>query len=250
MATNRSAASTEQQQDQQYQPNQQNAPSQQEQQRQRDQRAAGSVDTQTSGRGAGADTSRDRPRSIQTSSERPGAAMSQRATTGMPTSYGGTSSPFSLMRRMAEDMDRILEDFGFAGPSFTIAPLLASTMQPGLGGRSASLRTVWAPQLETFRRGDKLVVRADLPGLRKEDVHVEVDDGILTIEGERSEEQVDERDDYYRSERSYGRFHRALPLPDGVTGEACEATFKDGVLEVTLPLPKEPERKARKIQIR
>jgi len=73
---------------------------------------------------------------------------------------------------------------------------------------------------------------------------------VLTISGERSEEQVENRDDYYRTERSYGRFHRALPLPEGVTGESCDATFKDGVLEVTLPLPKQPERKARQIQIR
>jgi HSP20 family protein len=86
--------------------------------------------------------------------------------------------------------------------------------------------------------------------MRKEDVNVEVDDGILSISGQRAEEQVDDRDDYYRSERSYGEFYRALPLPEGVTGDACEATFNNGVLEVTLPLPKEQERKARKIDVK
>ena len=115
---------------------------------------------------------------------------------------------------------------------------------------SPSRSSAWAPQLETFRRGDNLVVRADLPGLRKEDVEVEIDNGVLTISGERTEEQVEQRDDYYRSERSYGRFHRALPLPEGISGETCEATFKDGVLEVTLPMPRQAERQARKISIR
>jgi HSP20 family protein len=73
---------------------------------------------------------------------------------------------------------------------------------------------------------------------------------VLTISGERSEEQVENRDDFYRSERRYGRFHRALALPEGITGESCEATFKNGVLEVTLPMPKQEERQSRKISIK
>ncbi|PYP81832.1 MAG: hypothetical protein DMD35_00185 [Gemmatimonadetes bacterium] len=154
------------------------------------------------------------------------------------------------MRRMAEDMDRIFEDFGFGGPSFAISPLLSPSIGRSLEGQGAGRGSRWAPALETLRRGDKLVVRADLPGLRKEDVNVELDDGVLTISGERSEEQVEDRDDYFHSERSYGQFYRTLPLPEGVTGEACEATFKDGVLEVTVPLPKQPERKSRRIDVR
>jgi HSP20 family protein len=106
------------------------------------------------------------------------------------------------------------------------------------------------PPIETFRRGDKLVVRADLPGLRKEDVSVEIDDGVLTISGERSEEEVEDREGYYHSERSYGQFQRSLALPEGITGESCDATFKDGVLEVTIPVPKQSERSAKKVQIR
>ena len=165
--------------------------------------------------------------------------------------YGSSAaaSPFGLMRRMAEDMDRIFEDFGFAGPSFAMAPLLSPAFERQSGPTSGQ-SGAWTPSLETFRRGDKLVVRADLPGLRKEDVEVEIDDGVLTISGERTEEQVENRDDFYRSERRYGRFHRALPLPEGITGESCEATFRDGVLEVTLPMPRQPERQARKIDIR
>ena len=162
--------------------------------------------------------------------------------------YGGAGNPFSLMRRMAEDMDRIFGQFGF-GPSLGFGPLASPALGQGRGLMSRGLRA-WSPQLETFRRGDKLVVRADLPGLRKEDVNVEVDNGMLTISGQRSEEQVDDRDDFYRSERSYGEFYRALPLPENVSGEACEATFKDGVLEVTLPLPKPQQSKARRVEVK
>jgi HSP20 family molecular chaperone IbpA len=130
---------------------------------------------------------------------------------------------------------------------------------PAFGGRTgrslfdefaALERVAWSPELEMFRRGDKLVIRADLPGLKKEDVKVEIDNGILTISGERCDEHEDKRDDYYRSERSYGRFARSLALPDNITEEQCDASFKDGVLEVTLAAPKLAASKARAIPIR
>lgn len=197
------------------------------------------------GREAGG-SAQDTQRGIQTSNEPVRGGMSRRGTA--PAAAYGANSPFSLMRRMAEDMDRIFEDFGF-GPSLGIAPLLTPSIGQGRGLSSAQ-RGAWAPQLETFRKGNNLVVRADLPGLRKDDVNVEIDDGILTISGHRAEEQVEDRDDFYRSERSYGEFFRALPLPEGITGDACQATFKDGVLEVTLPLPKQAERKARRVEVR
>ena len=108
----------------------------------------------------------------------------------------------------------------------------------------------WAPEIETFRRGDALVVRADLPGLEKADVNVEIDNGVLSISGERCEDHTEDRDGFYRSERSYGQFYRALPRPEGVSDEQCEATFKDGVLEVTIPIPKQRERSGKRIPIR
>ena len=109
---------------------------------------------------------------------------------------------------------------------------------------------VWTPQIETFRRGDKIVVRADLPGLDKENVNVEIDEDALTISGERQNEFKEEGDDYYRSERSYGRFYRAIPLPEGVDEKQIDARFKDGVLEVTLPAPKEETRERKRINIK
>ena len=211
----------------------------------------GSAAGAQSSRSQSADVARDRQRSIQSSSEQPSGTGMARRQQSTPSGYGVSSSPFSLMRRMAEDMDRLFEDFGFGLPGIALSPALPSSATPRRGGSTNSFaRTGWMPPIETFRRGDKLVVRADLPGLRKEDVSVEIDDGILTISGERSEEDVDDREGYYHSERSYGQFQRSLALPEGITGESCDATFKDGVLEVTVPVPKEAERSARKIQIK
>jgi HSP20 family protein len=204
----------------------------------------------TGDRQQNASTTGDRQRSIQTSNEQSkGSAMTRRQQS-TPGSYGTTGSPFSLMRRMAEDMDRLFEDFGFDVPGFAFSPALSSQSAPRRGSTNAFQRTGWIPQIETFRRGDKLVLRADLPGMRKEDVSVEIEDGILTISGERSNENEEDREGYYHSERSYGQFQRSLALPDGATGENSEATFKDGVLEVTIPMPKQSERSAKKVQIR
>jgi HSP20 family protein len=156
-----------------------------------------------------------------------------------------------LMRRMAEDMDRLFENFGFGRTGLGLAPSFGTALDRDLWSGSPALgQALWSPQVDTFRKGDKLVVRADLPGLNKDEVKVEVDEGVLTISGERREEQEETREDFYRSERSYGEFYRAIPLPEGVTGDQVDATFKDGVLEVTLPAPKQPERRAKQIQIR
>ncbi len=163
------------------------------------------------------------------------------------------SSPFELMQRMSDDMDRLIEQFGFGRTGLGLAPTFGSIVGPDIADRWSRFsggQPVWAPQVETVRRGDQFVVRADLPGINKDDVRVEVDNDVLTISGERRSEEEEERDGIFRSERSYGSFHRAIPLPEGVSADQCEATFKDGVLEVSLPAPKQEERKARKIQIR
>jgi HSP20 family protein len=196
----------------------------------------------------------DRERSIQTNRERGNSADMVRRQTSTPV-YGGfpgmSVSPFTVMRRMADDMDRLFENFGFGRPGFGLASGFGTGMDRELWRDIPSLeQPAWSPQVETFRRGDQLVVRADLPGLQKDDLKVEIDDGVLTISGERSEEHEDDRDNYYRSERSYGQFYRAIPLPTGVTGEQSEASFKDGVLEVTLPAPQEKGSRVKQIPVR
>jgi HSP20 family protein len=182
---------------------------------------------------------RDRERSVDTRREPRPAEVSRRARAASP--YSTSASPFSMMRRLVEDMDRMFDDFAFGS---------AGRLAPRFDEELSGLRSLWTPAIETFRRGDKLVVRADLPGLRKEDVKVQIEQDVLTIEGERSEESRDEDDGYYRTERSYGHFYRAIPLPEGVDDTACDASFKDGVLEVTLNAPKPMERQGRKIEIR
>jgi HSP20 family protein len=153
---------------------------------------------------------------------------------------------------MMEDMDRIFSNFGFGVPLIPQALLGQDQWGTGASGGiapSASLQTVWSPQCEVIHRGDSLVVRADLPGLKKEDVDIEVEDGVLTIRGERRQESEDERGGVYRSERSYGSFYRAIALPETANAENAQASFNDGVLEVTIPLPK-TEQRSRKIQVR
>jgi len=209
---------------------------------------ARNVGRRESGAGRG-----DQERAIQTGRE--GSRSTGVATRGQTSPVYGAGSnlttPFTLMRRMADDMDRLFENFGLGSTGFRLSPVLSSGLERDLwsaGSRTAE--QAWTPQIETFRRGDKLVVRADLPGLDKDDVKVEIENGVLSISGERREQHEEDRDGYYRSERHYGQFYRALPVPEGVSDEQCEATFKDGVLEVTLPAPKEPDRRAKQIQIR
>jgi HSP20 family protein len=102
----------------------------------------------------------------------------------------------------------------------------------------------WNLALDVVDRDDKFVVRADLPGLKPEEVKIEVEDDVLTISAEHEESEDEEKDDYVRRERRYGAFSRSMHLPKGVTADQIEATTKDGVVEVSIPRPKAEERKA------
>jgi HSP20 family protein len=93
------------------------------------------------------------------------------------------------------------------------------------------------------------VLQADLPGLSKEEVKVELVDNALIIEGERHDKREEKRAGFYSSERSYGKFYRRLPLPQGANTEDARASFHDGVLEVTMPAPKGEAKTARKLEI-
>ena len=216
------------------------------------------------------------------------AASAQRGNVGRESGAYGTSSagagsnPFALMRRMMEDMDRLFSDFGFTTPgmfgsSLLNADFLPSSRQRSLGGgpsggsdRSAAqggqqslvrggqggalqrptFGNLWSPQVEIFERGNSLVVRADLPGMSRENVDVELDEDALIIRGERRSDIEDEDEGFYRSERSYGSFYRAIPLPEGIDASACNASFRDGVLEVTLPKPPQQPTRSRRIDVR
>ena len=108
----------------------------------------------------------------------------------------------------------------------------------------------FAPAVDVFVREGKLVVRADLPGMRREDIEVTVEGDALVIRGSRKEEKEVKEEDYYRAERVAGEFYRAMTLPKGVKTENIEAMYQDGVLEVTFPAPATPEARKLKVAIK
>jgi HSP20 family protein len=112
------------------------------------------------------------------------------------------------------------------------------------GGRPAG---TWSPPIDVFDTADAIVLKAELPGLKPEDVEVEVDEGVLSIRGERRFTEQVEEGRYHRLERAYGQFARSLSLPTGVRSEDITATFTDGVLEVRVP--KADEVRPRKIAV-
>jgi HSP20 family protein len=146
------------------------------------------------------------------------------------------ASPFRVLERFADEVDRMFGDFGFG----LVRPF----------GRAAfSESTTWLPQIEVSQQNNELIIHADLPGLNKDDVKVEVTDDAVTIQGERHREREEERGGVYRSERSYGSFYRAIPLPEGAITDQAKATFRDGVLEIRMPAPPEQVTRGRRLDI-
>ncbi len=160
-----------------------------------------------------------------------------------PSPFGAglwAASPFAMIRRMFEDLDRIFEDFGSARGRTREG---REIQRGGAWGEAA-----WVPQVDVMERDGKLVVRADLPGIDKDNLRVEVTGEGLVLEGERRREIEEERGGLYRVERSYGTFRRVIPLPEGIDLNSAEARFDNGVLEVMLPLPK-GEGRGKRIEI-
>lgn len=106
----------------------------------------------------------------------------------------------------------------------------------------------WIPAIDVVREGDNLVVRADIPGYKPEDVKIEVENELLTLSGQREEKKEEKDKDYVRRERRYGSFSRSTMLPPGVDAKKIVANTHDGVLEVKIPLPKEA--KTDKVEIK
>lgn len=153
-----------------------------------------------------------------------------------------TANPFQMMRRFTKDMERLFGNFhGFNFPTFFRADFEPLRMEFEEFG--------WVPQLEVLQNNGSFIVRADLPGMTKDTVHVEITNDMLTISGERKEEKEDKREGFYRSERNYGSFCRQIPLPEGAKTENAVATFNNGVLEVTIPASK-IETPKRKLEIK
>ena len=185
------------------------------------------------------------PQALQTAGGRGGREQTgiARREQHAPTTWSG-SSPFAFMRRFSDEMDRLFEDFGFGGGLF------APSFGRGLSRFGELGQPIWSPQVEVFERGGQLVVRADLPGLTKDDINVDITDDALVIRGERKSEREENEEGYYRTERSYGSFYRQIPLPEGVTADNANATFRNGVLEITMPAPQRAEQQRRRLEIR
>jgi HSP20 family protein len=152
--------------------------------------------------------------------------------------------PFAFMRRFAEEMDRLFDDFGLR------MPRLVGRGRELLRREAGLIPAEWSPRIDVKEQDGKLVVRADLPGLSKDDVKVEVTDDQLTVRGERKQEKKEEREGYSYSECSYGSFYRAIPLPEGVDAAKATAEFHNGVLEVAMPAPRTKAPQARRLDVR
>lgn len=157
------------------------------------------------------------------------------------------SNPFAFAQAMSQEMDRLFSSYGGAEPGSGLASYGGRGQPSGAAAAGRGLGQ-WVPPLEVRQHGNELVVSADLPGLAPDDVHIDVEDGVLTISGERRQSSEDRHEGFYRSERSYGAFSRSIALPDGVDEEQVQARFDHGVLEVTVPLPTQRAR-GRRVQI-
>jgi HSP20 family protein len=140
--------------------------------------------------------------------------------------------PFAMLRTMAAEFDRLFDEAAWPSSGLPAVP-----------------EPAWTPGIDVFEKDGRLVTKIDLPGMKKEDVKVEATDGQLTISGERKRESEEKKKGFYRAEREYGSFYRAVPLPDGVKLDDVKASFADGVLEVSVPLPVRAEAKVRTVEI-
>jgi len=136
------------------------------------------------------------------------------------------------------DMDRLADDF-FRRP---FAPVSLSRI--GITGFEDIM-----PDVDMFESNGDLVMKAELPGIKKEDIEVTLSDGTITISGEKKQEEEIKKKDYYKMERSYGSFCRTFSLPTEVKADKVKSTFKNGVLEIRMPKSEEAKSKEVKVKI-
>ena len=156
--------------------------------------------------------------------------MAEKEKTGRALS---SFSPMRHLQDLQDEIDRLWESL----PAPLWRSSAAATPQP------------WAPAVDVLRKDGSVVIKAELPGLTAADIEITVSDEAVILQGEKSEEKETKESDYYRCERSYGRFSRHIALPGRGDPDRATATFKDGVLEVEVPL-QEPLPKQTKVVIK
>ncbi|MEW6675063.1 MAG: Hsp20/alpha crystallin family protein [Nitrospirota bacterium] len=145
-------------------------------------------------------------------------------------------SPFKELESMRRDMERLFEEF------FEPAPRrrrLWPRFEPG----------VVVPNVDMYDRKNEIVVKAELPGVEKENIDLKITENNLTIKGEVKKEEEIKEEDYYSREMSYGSFTRTIALPSEVDSSKAKATFKNGILEITLPKKEEAKPKEIKVEV-
>jgi len=130
---------------------------------------------------------------------------------------------------MNEEMNRVFGDWGGEG--------------------SQGSRMTWAPPIEVRQRDGRMVITAELPGMRPEDVNVEMNDDSIVIHGERRDEREQNQGGVHVSERRYGQFHRTIPLPEGAKAENVTARFNNGLLEIDVPMEQQQQASRRQIPV-
>lgn len=148
--------------------------------------------------------------------------------------------PFTQLDALQDELQRIWGQTWPLMPRPLSGPLRRLSLAP----------SAWAPTMDLFEKNGALVVKAELPGVKKEDIEVKVEQGDLVIRGARTVESEVKEEEYYRMERSHGSFYRRIPLPFDVQAEQITADFTDGLLEVRVPRPKHEEPMAKKIEVK
>lgn len=159
------------------------------------------------------------------------------------------TGPFAQLESFANDMERVFEEFGLGGRTFAPALFRRGRRLMGRGFEGMNAPALWMPRIEVSQKDNAYVVSADLPGLTKDDIKVEVSEGMLTIQGERKQTTEKTEKGYHMSECSYGSFYRDIPVPEGADVHKAEVIFKNGVLTVTIPATA-PKVASRKLEVK
>jgi HSP20 family protein len=147
--------------------------------------------------------------------------------------------PFMGLSRWETEMDRMMDDF---------FGMRRRPWWPSVWSRDRAMELI-TPIVDIYEEKDDIVVKAELPGMTKDDIEVDISNSHLTLRGEKKKEEKIEEKEYFACERSYGAFHRSLELPKDVQSDKVKASFKNGILEIRLPKTEEAKTKEVKVKI-